>query len=685
MNLNPSNYQHPQHLTTVLQPSTFNPKAARSPYFFRFTPGELRIFRPREKLTVSQWAERYRIVTEGTARGRWTNTRTPYLIEPMNSWNDPHIQEIFLCFAPQTGKTSFVFNCLGYAIDQDPGPCMYVMPDEKVARRISRRRILPFFRTTPRVAALLSDRDDDTTTFSVKFKNGMDFMMAFAGSPAELASEAVRYLVLDETDKFPQYAGREADPLSLAKVRTNTFTHTKKILVISTPREEPSTIYGVMRSEADDVRMLYVQCPICQYSQRMVFEQITWPESIREPRTIKHRHLAHYVCESCGMKWNDHDRDVAVRNSRWVSGVLDKDNEWHAMEPAFRPVAIAYILPSWYSPFVSLSEVAADYLWGEEDIRRKRAFVTQHRAEEYREIVQKKTEAELLSHKTAVPSGIVPAGAIALTCGIDTQKNGFYFEVDAWTEDRIGYTCHMIDYGYIPGTRGMDDIEEFLFHARYSLEDIPEAKMGIWRAAIDTGGGESGQEDITRTEEIYEWLRSVRPGRVFGVKGASHTQVNKVKVTVLDKMPHTKKAIPGGLELRILDTSVFKGILHWRLSRGAEETQRFCIHADTGVDYARQITAEELRGDKHGKRKKWVRIRAANHWLDCHCYSEACADSEWQPSLRLLSGRLKQEVERLKKTAAQPKDTREKTPKTETVGHPGGTVKEFERPGWLNR
>jgi len=641
LNLNP---QTPlNHSTTQplnIPPSSLPP----SPYTFRFTPGELRIFRPREKLTVSQWAERYRIVTEGTARGRWTNTRTPYLTEPMNSWNDPNIQEIFLCFAPQTGKTSFVFNCLGYAIDQDPGPCMYVMPDEKVARRISRRRIIPFFRTTPRVADLLSDRADDTTTFSVKFKNGMDFMMAFAGSPAELASEAVRYLVLDETDKFPQYAGREADPLSLAKVRTNTFTHTKKILVISTPGEEPSTIYSAMKSEADDVRVLYVECPVCRHSQRMLFEQITWPESITDPRTIKHRHLAHYVCASCGMKWNDHLRDVAVRNSRWVSGVLSPENEWHPREPEYRPVTVAFILPSWYSPFVSLSDVVAEYLWGEEGLRKKISFVTQHRAEEYREVIKTKKESTLLAeHKTSLPSQIVPAGAIALVAAFDSHIWGYRFTVYAATDDSLGFTLHKIHHGHLGN---LADVENLVYHARYTVESSTET-MGIWRAAIDTGGNKPGvgsdDNEKTMTSEIYEFLRrQPHDGRISGIKGMSHITDNGkgIRLTTIDAFPHSNKPIPGGLELRLIDTSRFKAWLHWRFTRGAGETQRILFDADTDNDFVRELLAEEQR--KKQGRMQWVKVRSNNHYLDCTVYCLALIDGEWQPSLKLMARRVKQ-------------------------------------------
>jgi hypothetical protein len=45
--------------------------------------GELDIWRRRERLTPSQWAEKYREVTMGSHQGRWRNDITPYLTKIM--------------------------------------------------------------------------------------------------------------------------------------------------------------------------------------------------------------------------------------------------------------------------------------------------------------------------------------------------------------------------------------------------------------------------------------------------------------------------------------------------------------------------------------------------------------------------------------------------------------------------
>ena len=594
------------------------------PAAFYFTPGERRVFRLRERITTSQWAERHRVVTNGPMTGRWRNDVTPYLVGPMDTICEPFVRRIILQFAPQTGKTQVAFNFLCHMIDQDPGPAMYVGPDEKVTKRITRRRIIPTFRSTPRIAELLGPAVNDTTSLAVRFTNGMDFMAAWATSAAELSSESIRYLIRDELDKFPDFSGKEADPLALSEIRTNAYPFTKKIIDLSTPADESGYIGKAIEQDADELRRYHAACPICGAAQVMHFGQIDWPKNCHDPREIVRKRLAHYQCEVCGMLWDDRLRDMAVRKGHWA-----------ADSPCERPQVVAFHLPSWYSPFISLSSVVAAYLRGIEDPSRLMVFVTQHKAEVWKETVLPKKESSVLSHKTDLPAGVVPVEAVALTTGIDSQKDGFWFVVRAWAED---LTSWLIQYGYLVT---FADVETLLFQTRYPIHGRRDETMGIWRAGIDTGGGATEDSVWTRTEEIYQWIRRQPPGRVYGTKGATHRQINRVRVSQIDKLPRSNKPIPGGLELRLLDTDQLKGLIHWRLERKEEETQRFYLHAETGIDYARQLLAEELCRDRRGK-TYWKKIRRDNHLLDCEVIAAACADSEWLPSLKMIAAHLKE-------------------------------------------
>lgn len=636
----------------------------RSPSKLTWSESECVLLRLNERITVSQWAERHRYVTNGPHIGRWNNATTPYLVEPMDTLNLPWVRQIILQFAPQTGKTQVAFNFMCYCIDQEPGPCMYIMPDEKVTKRIARRRIIPMFKGSPRIARLMSDRMGDTSTLAVQFKNGMDLMMAWATSAAEMASESVRYLIRDETDKFPEFSGKEADPRSLSDMRTNAYPYTKKIIDMSTPTDELGLIGRAMENEAEEVRHYYIVCPKCKTAQRMVFSQIWWPEMCSDAREIVRKSLARYECCECKSRLDDYHKNMAVRMGYWK-----------ADEYIEKAQVIGFQLPAWYSPFVSLSNVVAAHIRGKDDVGKRYVFVTQYEAEVYREAITPKAEARVLEHKTDIPPLIVPRNAVALTCGIDSQKVGFWYVVRAWDGE---LTSWLLSYGYLGG---WDDVKNLVYNSRYQREGTHEM-MEIWRVGIDTGGGESDTEDFSRTEEIYQWLRNQPPigwdeiskkpiYKVYGIKGASHAQLQAVRLSTIDKLPSTKIPIPGGLELRLINTNALKALIHYRLERGRvydekgkligwnEESQRFLLHSETGEDYAKQLLAEELRRDKKNK-KEWVRVRRANHLLDAEVIAAACADGTWVPSLKMMADYLKGQVSTKKddaKAVVKPKQT----------------------------
>ena len=80
-------------------------------------------FKPPEDLTVSQWAERYRVLSrESSAEaGPWNNRRTPYLVEIMDAFTEPGVSKITVVASSQVGKSELELNIIGYIIDQDPG------------------------------------------------------------------------------------------------------------------------------------------------------------------------------------------------------------------------------------------------------------------------------------------------------------------------------------------------------------------------------------------------------------------------------------------------------------------------------------------------------------------------------------------------------------------------------------
>ena len=236
----------------------------------------VRNFAPPDDLTVAEWADRYRRLSpENSAEaGPWRTSRTPYLREPMEAFNDPKVTNIVMVAASQVGKSEFLLNCIGYVIDQDPASTMYIQPTLDDARKFSRHRIAPMIRDSKPLRAKVSDvktRDSGNTLLQKSFPGGM-LTLTGSNTASALASTPVRYIFGDERDRWALSAGTEGDPWELAKARQTSF-YNKKAVEVSTP-----TIKGSSNIEASYYRgtqeLWCIQCPHCGEWHDIVFDDI---------------------------------------------------------------------------------------------------------------------------------------------------------------------------------------------------------------------------------------------------------------------------------------------------------------------------------------------------------------------------------------------------------------------------
>ena len=75
----------------------------------------LAVLKPPEKLTVSEWADKYRILPEldRAPPGHWRTSKTPYLKAVMDAFNADFIHDITFCAGTHLGKTSGEQNMIG--------------------------------------------------------------------------------------------------------------------------------------------------------------------------------------------------------------------------------------------------------------------------------------------------------------------------------------------------------------------------------------------------------------------------------------------------------------------------------------------------------------------------------------------------------------------------------------------
>jgi phage terminase large subunit GpA-like protein len=111
----------------------------------------LKALTPPKKLTVSEWADQYRILSKesSAAPGKYKTSKTPYLKEIMDEINNYRTEIIVFMKSAQVGATECLINIMGYFISEDPGPILMIQPTLGMADTVSKQRITPLFRDTP--------------------------------------------------------------------------------------------------------------------------------------------------------------------------------------------------------------------------------------------------------------------------------------------------------------------------------------------------------------------------------------------------------------------------------------------------------------------------------------------------------------------------------------------------------
>ena len=98
--------------------------------------------RPDPEITVSEWADRERIVTTGPRKGlAWITDIAPYQREVMDCLStQSDVGHVVVCKAAQLGFSEIAVNWIGYVVAHAPADMIYLMPSDSARRTISRTR-----------------------------------------------------------------------------------------------------------------------------------------------------------------------------------------------------------------------------------------------------------------------------------------------------------------------------------------------------------------------------------------------------------------------------------------------------------------------------------------------------------------------------------------------------------------
>lgn len=570
-----------------------------------------RALRMPPKMTVSEWADRYRKLSPESSSepGAWRTSRAEYQREIMDAVSDPKVFEIVLKTSAQVGKTEIINNVIGYHIDCDPGPMLYVMPTDTMAETYSKDRLAPMIRDCPTLRDKVRDskgRDSGNTILHKKFMGGHITMIG-ANAPSQLASRPIRIVLLDEIDRFPVSAGSEGDPMQLAIKRTTTFWN-RKIIAVSTP-----TIKGASKIDAEyegsTQEELYIQCPHCGEYQPYVWEQLKFEH---ESGTLSFSDVR-YACKFCGVL----EREVVWKRQKikWVAGKPENEGKrgFHLNELA--------------SPWKTWDEIVQDFLEAKRQGKEMmKVFHNTSLGLSWEEEGDLDMD-ELLLKRRQYYNCIVPVGVVILTAGVDVQDNRLEYEIVGWGVGKISWG---IQYGVIMGDPGKtetwDQLSAVLFDT-YKREDGTD--LQVLTTCIDSGGH--------YTSEVYQYCRKNEARRVWAIKGQGGSG------TVYIQRP--KRRNDAGVWLFHIGVDAGKDTIASRLNTKFESEPGFChfpMEEGRGYDeqYFQGLTAERrvIRYVKSRAVISWEKITsgARNEPFDIRNYATAALEIA-NPNLEYLA------------------------------------------------
>lgn len=387
--------------------------------------------RPRDRLTVSDWSDKYRKLTseQSSIPGDWMTERNPLLREIMDFFSKHNRAHEMVVMKPsQVGVSEAITNCIGYGMEHNPGPMMVLLPTEQKRDDWKAQKLDPMLRGTPMVASVigrLRSRDAAQRKDRVDFPGG-SLLMAGGNSPSSYDQVSIRDMVMDDLDRFPEVIGKGHDPVSRARGRTKAFPHKYKLALVSTPTIKDASL--IEREEKNtDQRRPYVPCPSCGEYQRMKWSNLQYDKMNNPPRA------AWYECEHCGHQIQEHHKMAMLKKHRWMPQNPGHSRRgyggWSAL---YAPPGLG---PSWLDLAVKWHEIHHDPVTGKSrppDPAQLMSFINEDLGEVWEDQSSAIKAHDLAKRMEDFDMGTIPPGVLALTIGTDTQDNWLDVQLIGW-------------------------------------------------------------------------------------------------------------------------------------------------------------------------------------------------------------------------------------------------------------
>jgi phage terminase large subunit GpA-like protein len=599
------------------------------------------------QIRVDEWADSFRrLPSASAASGRWRTEAVELARGPMRAFDEPGVRFLTLCFAVQVGKTEAILNIIGRAAHLDPTSMMVVYPKREACDKFTRERLMPMIRECPELAKKFDVRMRAGLD-SLKFKQfeGGFLAVESAGSPMDLASRAVKIVLMDEIDKFE--STREGEPVKLAEARLATFGDNAKSVRICSPTITDRSRIWKLYQESDR-RRAFIGCEHCGFEMSpRFFPHVQWAKS--EDGSEHFPATAAIFCEKCGMAWSEDYRRKQVTTKlgiKWKQtaaftccGILQDPMQtqlwrWDEENQIDRAICsecgklavpnthAGYQASQLLSPFITIPALATEWIEAKDSPEDKLTFRNTRLGEpaDTALISENIDVAELMARREAFPDKL-PADIAGLFAGVDVQTGsdvsdgslhcyiwGYAVNREMWSV----HTSILVGDVRLPGI--WNQLDELLLSR---FEHQVGGQMIVQAAAIDTGDGKI-------SDVVVEWCRKRRSRNIFAIKGMSERSASSWGE--IWPAVQAERSRHSGFRVKMIGSNAAKMAIYQRL--GLSEPGPGFMHFGQDWDVARfqQLTAEKYQRVKRGQfefRRFFLPRGRANEALDSSAYSLA--------------------------------------------------------------
>lgn len=459
--------------------------------------------RPPPKLSLSEWAERYAILSKETSAQTGKFRAFAYQVGIMDAITDPAIEQVIVMKSARVGFTRILDHAIGYYLHQDPSPILIVQPRVEDAEDFSKTEIAPMLRDTPVLADIAGDpksKNTDQTILKKVFRNGSSLTLVGANSPGGFRRISVRGVFFDEVDGYPAGAGNEGDQIALGIKRSETFWN-RRIVLGSTP-----TIKNASRIESafaqSDQRRYYVPCPHCGEKQVLEWGGPDTPHGLKwqkDENGVGRPETTVYVCVN-GCIIDEADKPGMIAAGEWIATAPFTGR-------AGFHIWAAYSL----FPNAAWPKLVAEWLRVKDHPLERQTFINTARGEPYEDRGDKALSESKLAARAEVWAAEVPDGVAVITAGLDTQDDRVEVEVVGWGRNEESWSLAYEVFEGDPDEPAIwKQIDEYLKRKWARRDGHP---FEIMAACIDSGGH--------HTQRVYEFARERLGRKIWAVKGES--------------------------------------------------------------------------------------------------------------------------------------------------------------------